>query len=402
MRLLSLLHARHSLGLLGTLLLVTLLASAACTRGRGGRGRGGGSDGGSDGGMTSDGAIGMDGSAGCSPELMELGSSLGPEVAVGSTAGGVDAYAGACGGSGGLDVSYRWAAPAAGTYAFDTSGSDFDTVLRVFSADCGVELGCDDDGGTSGASRLLQAASAGETFVIVVDGFGTASGAYLLSIQAEGAATESNCSNGLDDDGDGWIDCDDTDCSASCPGSEICDNGIDDDGNGAADCADSACLGTSFCVETSCTNGLDDDGDGWIDCDDADCDADAACAAPGCVASDLSSTASGLVASGSNGSGTTTETGTCGGSGREVLFRYVAPRTGIYVFDTIDSTYDTVLYLRQTSCTGAELACDDDGGTGTTSRISVSLAAGATVYIFLDAYGATTTGTYSLNLTPAP
>ncbi len=85
------------------------------------------------------------------------------------------------------------------------------------------------------------------------------------------APFEVDCSNGIDDDGDGLVDCDDPDCqnSNSCL-VEICDNGIDDDGDGFIDCADGECLGITACVEI-CDNGIDDDGDGFIDELDSQC-----------------------------------------------------------------------------------------------------------------------------------
>ena len=52
---------------------------------------------------------------------------------------------------------------------------------------------------------------------------------------------------------------------------EICDNGVDDDGDGFADCRDDEC--TEMCPE-DCGNQLDDDFDGSIDCDDEECWAD--------------------------------------------------------------------------------------------------------------------------------
>ncbi len=95
---------------------------------------------------------------------------------------------------------------------------------------------------------------------------------------------ESNCSNGLDDDGDGFYDCADFDCagSASCPppseGGGACDNMLDDDGDGFVDCADFDCNGFSGCAaETNCTNAFDDDGDGFTDCDDFDCQLGGSC-----------------------------------------------------------------------------------------------------------------------------
>lgn len=82
---------------------------------------------------------------------------------------------------------------------------------------------------------------------------------------------ESNCSNGIDDDGDGLIDCADPDCySSNVCLVEICDNGIDDDGDGWIDCSDSECFSLAVCIEI-CDNGIDDNNNGLIDQDDPQC-----------------------------------------------------------------------------------------------------------------------------------
>lgn len=63
-------------------------------------------------------------------------------------------------------------------------------------------------------------------------------------------------------------------------GLEICDNGIDDDGDGFVDCVDFDCCGIEdcgICLEVNCDNGIDDDGDGFIDEDDFDCFSDLFC-----------------------------------------------------------------------------------------------------------------------------
>ena len=46
-----------------------------------------------------------------------------------------------------------------------------------------------------------------------------------------------NCNDGLDDDGDFDVDCDDSDCANDplCAAVEICDDGIDNDGDGDVD-----------------------------------------------------------------------------------------------------------------------------------------------------------------------
>jgi len=73
-----------------------------------------------------------------------------------------------------------------------------------------------------------------------------------------------NCEDGLDNDGDGTIDCEDTDCSEWCGGGG---GGGGDGGGGGTesgnDCSPTAC--------PNCEDGLDNDGDGTIDCDDPDC-----------------------------------------------------------------------------------------------------------------------------------
>lgn len=106
---------------------------------------------------------------------------------------------------------------------------------------------------------------------------------------------EVDCNDGIDNDADGFIDCDDGACSEECPHETVCDDGFDDDGDGAVDCNDTDCdcspefcwdgvdndldgaidcMDTSDCdcsSEESCTNAFDDDHDGVTDCKDADC-----------------------------------------------------------------------------------------------------------------------------------
>ena len=101
------------------------------------------------------------------------------------------------------------------------------------------------------------------------------------------AATEEHCSNGVDEDMDGALDCVDAwdcreapECGAD---SEVdCANGIDDDCNGLTDCDDAAqCGADPACVaehESVCDDGVDDDRDGRTDCADrADCANDPVC-----------------------------------------------------------------------------------------------------------------------------
>ena len=127
------------------------------------------------------------------------------------------------------------------------------------------------------------------------------------------------CTNGVDDDGDGLVDCADPDCDndpacatlvltppekigtppvedagtppvedSGTPPVEQCTNGVDDDGDQLVDCADPDCAQNEACLPTppppppaeNCSNGKDDDGDELVDCADPDCANDRACSPP--------------------------------------------------------------------------------------------------------------------------
>jgi len=57
---------------------------------------------------------------------------------------------------------------------------------------------------------------------------------------------------------------------------EDCGDGVDDDHDGLVDCEDDDCV--DVCME-DCADHLDNDGDGFVDCDDDECSADVACLA---------------------------------------------------------------------------------------------------------------------------
>ena len=87
-------------------------------------------------------------------------------------------------------------------------------------------------------------------------------------------ATETNCSDDIDEDCDTDTDCDDADClgDPACPycGDTICDPD-EDQCNCAADC------GNPSLTETICTDGIDNDCNNDTDCDDSNCLSDPAC-----------------------------------------------------------------------------------------------------------------------------
>ena len=97
-----------------------------------------------------------------------------------------------------------------------------------------------------------------------------------------GHEKETACTNGKDDDEDTFIDCADYDCkpTAACNGKEDCKNGLDDDGDKFIDCNDNDCLSDAKCLESFeiCNNAIDDDKDGFADCADSECKQSPKCA----------------------------------------------------------------------------------------------------------------------------
>jgi len=97
--------------------------------------------------------------------------------------------------------------------------------------------------------------------------------------------TDAACSDGCDNDGNGFVDCDDLNCGGtpSCPveySNPACSDGIDNDMDGQTDCADTFpmsanCSKLSACnreeSNAKCSDGVDNDGDGMMDCADPDC-----------------------------------------------------------------------------------------------------------------------------------
>ncbi|MFL5319065.1 MAG: MopE-related protein [Myxococcaceae bacterium] len=143
-------------------------------------------------------------------------------------------------------------------------------------------------------------------------------GRTCVSGQCACASATEICNDGIDNDCDGLVDCEDNppcaagtactpggkQCSGGaclCPGGQTaeatCADGTDNDCDSAVDCADSDCAGKacdpngrtcqgSACVCPTgatelCADGLDNDCDGFTDCADSDCAQGATCGANG-------------------------------------------------------------------------------------------------------------------------
>ncbi|WAS97021.1 hypothetical protein [Nannocystis punicea] len=92
----------------------------------------------------------------------------------------------------------------------------------------------------------------------------------------------------------------------------------------------------------------------------------------------------------------------CGGiGGTDLEVVWTAPVTGRFQFDTIGSTFDSLLAVLEGVCFGGELACDDDSGGNLTSKVEVDLIVGQTVTLVIDSFGQSTADVV-YNITQVP
>lgn len=85
---------------------------------------------------------------------------------------------------GSASVWWKWQAPFSGPAAFDTVGSDFDTVLAVYTGDglgALTMIAANDDFGDSRQSRVAFTANAGTTYHVAVAGYDGDYGAIVLA-----------------------------------------------------------------------------------------------------------------------------------------------------------------------------------------------------------------------------
>lgn len=85
---------------------------------------------------------------------------------------------------GGKSIWYTWTAPATGIATFSTVGSTFDTLLAVYNGeavDTLTNVASDEDRGGFFTSLLRFNAFAGTVYHIAVDGYGGASGEFVLN-----------------------------------------------------------------------------------------------------------------------------------------------------------------------------------------------------------------------------
>ncbi len=85
-----------------------------------------------------------------------------------------------------------------------------------------------------------------------------------------------NCSDCLDNDGDGWVDDKDPDCAGdtgeiNATTDSTCNDGVDNDNDGLIDAEDDNCVDGTAGESADCSDNVDNDEDGWTDQEDPDC-----------------------------------------------------------------------------------------------------------------------------------
>ncbi|WP_437734842.1 MXAN_6577-like cysteine-rich protein [Sorangium sp. So ce1335] len=364
------------------------------------------------------------------PEI-DLGSTV-PQTVTGTTAGAADIMSSACGGVGGGEATYAFTAPATGTYLFDTFLSSFNTVLYARDVDCsGAVLKCNNDAAGGVQSRLTMDLEEGKTILLVVDGSSVSgAGEFTLNVQQyDGGGT---CSAPIDLGSTvpqvvtgstaeqpesvapscGFSNAPDVIYRFTAP-----DNGIyvfDTFGSGfdtILQVLDRSCAGRSLrcnddaggpqsrvTVELAAGQTVFVVVDGrntsrgdyvlhvdWVA---------GTCSTPIDLGSELPLTRTGSTAGLLN---SVVPSCSAASTAPEMVFTYTAPANGLYVIDTIGSSYDTVLHVHTRGCSGPTRACNDDSGGSRGSQTTVRLTAGQVITIVVDGYGSSA-GNFTLNI----
>ncbi len=304
------------------------------------------------------------------------------------------------------DRTYRLDLPGMAQLTMNLTAS-FDTVTYLYNSTCGgATVACSDP-----LNMTVNNVTAG-TYYFVVDGYSsTSKGTYTINVggkiangqSCEGALAQSGaiacntgyackgtmgsrtcqpalCSDGMDNDSDGKIDYpNDPGCVDTADDTEqnpavlpVCADGVDNDTDTLTDYpADYGCAAASGTSEVFCTGEMDT------------------------TAAITTKTTTGTTTGTSNDWTPTCQSSTA--SDKVYALQLPVPVQTLTV-DTIGSSFDTVLAIRNAQCT-AEIpsGCNDDGGGSLTSKIDLSNVAPGNYAIVVDGYSSNN-GAYTLNV----
>lgn len=348
--------------------------------------------------------------------------SVSPQTVMGSTTAQINSSTPSCGFSNANDYAYTFVAPTTSTYIIDTNGSGFDTILYAIdgeSCNGAVTLDCDDDGGVGTQSQIIVNLVQDQLITIIVDGYSGNSGNFTLNIDSlGGVCPDADLGNTVPAmaSGDTTMMSDDT-IASSCGGLGSNDDTYTftapQDGTyfvstvgsaytpviavyDSADCSGTeiACAdgGVGFGMMTGETVSIVVDGDGAEGAYNIEVDLDA------CPDGDLGNMVPQTVMGSTSGLSNTVDPG-CGlGGGEDFGYTFTAPADGMYTFDTNGSGYDTILHVIDGAvCGGPELGCNDDGGVGLQSLLTLMLVQDQQVVVMVDGYNGAD-GNFTLNV----
>ncbi len=274
------------------------------------------------------------------PDWLRL--SVGGTLAVGATLGPV-----ACGGESSMGESTTGAGEGTclledcSAECSDGLDNDQDGATDCDDSSCQNDASCESDGGAPGAG--------GDP------GLGGVAG---LGGSAYGIPYEMSCTDGVDDNLNGLVDCADPTCSSdvACTGTGGAPGAGGDPGLGGL----GGTGGTPYSIpyEMSCDNGFDDDLDSMVDCSDPDCATNAACSGSG-GAGGYGGTGGDPPIGGTAGNG-----GTGGDPGTGGIIGYGGAAYGVPFEDCtdgIDNNYDGLADCDDPYCQ-VSTACQGTGG----------------------------------------
>jgi hypothetical protein len=354
--------------------------------------------------------VDVSGGAGSCPDD-DLGGAL-PFAIAGSTNGGGNAFASPCGGNDGQERRYLWTAPHSGVFTFDDDPSASSSVVYLLDGVCeGAAIACDAGvlDADSGVAGVVAPLGSGQSVTVVVDG----AGEFELNIdeitgvcpaQDLGAVTPFEIFDDTFSYGNsggrscgGWFAPDATyvwsapaagsyrfavqDAAfpwvlalhdAVCGGPELGCVDLFADGEAAPILLDL----TAGQLVVVAVDGLGHQGGEFDLVIEPDL----------CPELDLGAVVPASDAGSLMGASPSASASCAPTQGGDVGYRFTAPLTAAYRFDTVGSAIDTVLSIRAQSCGGLELACDDDAGGNLASQIDIDMQAGDVVIVTVDGF----------------
>jgi hypothetical protein len=352
-----------------------------------------------------------------------------PTTTFGSTFGAGYGFSSECGGEDAPDQAFVFYPPISGTYRIDTIGSDYDTMLHVFSDYCGgFTMACNDDT-FDVQSEVIVDFQAGGVYTIVVDGWGSGAGNYQLNVDLIGGSA--NICDNVEflpseiPTGAAWLsDFNTGDVFQQCTFAtaerrflwyapvdgtyQVSQN------SGELFSSVAVLLGGCATGDFICQPGPEpiyfdafagqeivfvSEWDEFGPLQDINLMI-APVGVEGCGI-ELPSQVPIVVDGTTSGAGNN-YTGSCAvNAASEVEYWWTAPKSGSYLISLDGSSYDTLLHVREGGCDGFELGCNDDTFDGQQvylwSSLELELFAGQTISIFVDGYSGS--GSYQLSIT---